>query len=61
MAELLRLEHDIITVKAGWDDDAAVWVASSCDIPGLEAEAPTLKALHGKILAMIAALAALNG
>jgi Domain of unknown function (DUF1902) len=50
-----------ILVKAEWDGEACVWVASSEDVPGLAAEAPTLEALRPKVHAMIADLMELNG
>jgi Domain of unknown function (DUF1902) len=50
-----------IIVKAEWDSDAAVWVASSDDVPGLAAEAATLEILRPKVLAMIADLIEDNG
>ena len=31
-------------VRAEWDEDAGVWVATSDDVPGLVAEADTAKA-----------------
>jgi Domain of unknown function (DUF1902) len=50
-----------ILVKAEWDPDVSVWVASSEDVPGLAAEAPTLEALRPKVHAMIADLIEMNG
>jgi hypothetical protein len=49
-----------ILVKAEWDTEASVWVATSDDIAGLVAEAPTLETLRPKLLAMIADLIELN-
>lgn len=43
----------IITVIAQWDPDAAVWVASSQDVPGLVTEADTLELLEEKLKVMI--------
>ncbi len=42
-----------ILVKAEWDADASVWVASSDDVPGLAAESDSLEKLRPKVLAMI--------
>lgn len=42
-----------IVVKAEWDPDAAVWVATSEDVPGLVAEASSMEKLRPKVLAMI--------
>jgi Domain of unknown function (DUF1902) len=50
-----------IIVKAEWDAEAAVWVATSDDIRGLAAEAATLEVLRPKVLAMIADLIEDNG
>ena len=36
------------TVKAEWDADASVWVATSDDVPGLVTEAATLERLMEK-------------
>ncbi len=53
--------HALILVRADWDDDAKVWVATSSDIDGLAAEAATLEELRDKVLAMVGELAELNG
>lgn len=53
--------HTPILVRAGWDDEAKVWVASSTDIAGLATEAATLEELRDKVLAMARELAELNG
>ena len=50
-----------IIVRANWDDEAGVWVASSRDIDGLSVEAPTLEALEPKVLAALSDLIELNG
>jgi Domain of unknown function (DUF1902) len=50
-----------ITVTALWDDDAKVWVATSDDVPGLVAEAPTVESLRNKVLNLIPELFELNG
>lgn len=47
-------------VKAQWDAEAKVWVASSDDIPGLNTEADTFEALVEKVLAIVPELIALN-
>jgi hypothetical protein len=54
------LGHPIILVRAEWDEEASVWVATSTDIAGLAAESPTLEALRVKVLAMIGELIELN-
>jgi hypothetical protein len=50
-----------IIVRANWDDEAGVWVASSKDIDGLSVEASTLEALEPKVLAALSDLIELNG
>lgn len=50
-----------IIVRANWDDEAEVWVATSKDIDGLAVEAPTLEALEPKVLAALSDLIELNG
>jgi hypothetical protein len=40
-------------VDAVWDQDAAVWVATSDTVPGLVTEAETVEALSQKLRAMI--------
>lgn len=54
------MKHKTIIVRAEWDDEAMVWVASSGDIDGLATEAPTLEDLRTKVLVMIAELLELN-
>jgi hypothetical protein len=44
-----------ILVRAEWDDEAKVWVATSDDF-GLVTEADTQEALHEKAIAMITEL-----
>ena len=51
----------LILVRALWDEEAKVWVASSEDVPGLITEADTLEALRDKVLALIPELMADNG
>jgi hypothetical protein len=50
----------IYQVDAFWDNDAAVWVATSNDIPGLATEADTLEALSQKLRDMVPELLRLN-
>ena len=40
-------------VTAFWDPEAAVWVATSEDVPGLATEADTVEALVDKLKIMI--------
>jgi Domain of unknown function (DUF1902) len=43
----------IIVVKADWDPEGEVWVATSADVPGMVAESPTIEMLRPKVIAMI--------
>ena len=47
-------------INAFWDDEAAVWVASSDDVPGLATEADTLEALSIKLRSMVPELLQVN-
>ena len=48
-------------VRAEWDDEAAVWVATSDDVPGLVTEAQTLEALDSKLKLLVPELLEANG
>jgi predicted RNase H-like HicB family nuclease len=48
-------------VKAEWDGEAAVWVASSDDVPGLATGADTLEELIEKLKVVIPELLEENG
>lgn len=48
-------------VRAEWDNEAAVWVATSDDVPGLATESATLEALVEKLKEMIPELLSENG
>ena len=48
-------------VRAEWDDEAAVWVATSDDVPGLVTEAQTLEALDTKLKSLVPELLFANG
>ena len=49
------------TVNALWDAEAAVWAATSDDVPGLATEAETLEALINKLKVIVPELLELNG
>lgn len=51
----------IFFVRAEWDDESGVWVATSDDVPGLATEAETLEALSAKLDLMIPELLEANG
>ncbi|SFI84703.1 DUF1902 domain-containing protein [Albimonas pacifica] len=55
------MKHFSIVVRANWDEEARVWVASSQDIDGLAVEADTLEALQPKVVAAICDLLEANG
>jgi predicted RNase H-like HicB family nuclease len=48
-------------VRAEWDGEAQVWVATSDDVPGLVTEADTIEALLAKLRVMIPELLGANG
>ena len=47
-------------VRAEWDEEACVWVATSDDVPGLATEAETTEALMAKLKVMIPELMEAN-
>ena len=47
-------------IRAVWDDEASVWVATSDDVPGLVTEASTLDALVKKLEVLIPELLEAN-
>ena len=48
-------------VKAIWDQEVSVWVATSEDVPGLVTEAATAEELEQKLQVMIPELLKANG
>lgn len=50
-----------IIVRADWDAEADVWVATSSDIAGLALESETLDGLMDKVPGALADLIELNG
>ena len=50
-----------IIVKAEWDSEAKVWVATTDDIGGFVAEADNFDDLQPKVMAILADLVELNG
>jgi len=48
-------------IRAEWDDEAQVWVATSDDVPGLATEEKTLEGLIQKLKIMIPELLEANG
>ena len=51
----------ILFIRAEWDADAGVWVATSDDVPGLATEAETLEGLSTKLESMVPELLEANG
>jgi len=47
-------------IRAEWDEEAMVWVATSDDVPGLVTEAETIEALIAKLKVMIPELLTAN-
>lgn len=54
------MKHVSIIVRAEWDDEANVWVATSDDVDGLAIESDTLEGLKPKVIAAISDLIELN-
>ena len=48
-------------IRAEWDDEAEVWVATSDDVPGLATEADTQEQLIAKLKILIPELLVANG
>jgi hypothetical protein len=49
------------TVRAEWDGEAGVWIATSDDVPGLCCEAVTFDELVDVVVALVPELLAENG
>ena len=47
-------------IRAEWDDEANVWVATSDDVPGLATEGETIEGLIDKLKIMIPELLEFN-
>ena len=48
-------------IRAEWDEDVKVWVATSDDVPGLATEGDTLETLIEKLKGLIPELLVANG
>ncbi len=55
------MKHLSVVVRADWDDETRMWVATSSDVDGLAVEAETLEALEPKVIAAISDLLEFNG
>lgn len=53
-------ELAMLEIRAEWDDEAQVWIATSDDVPGLVTEAPSVEALVERLRAIIPELMELN-
>ena len=53
--------NKLLFIRAEWDAEADVWVATSDDVPGLATEAETLEALSVKLESMVPELLDANG
>ncbi len=51
----------LLFIRAEWDAETGVWVATSDDVPGLATESGTIEALIEKLRIMIPELRAANG
>jgi predicted RNase H-like HicB family nuclease len=51
----------VLFIRAEWDAEAEVWVATSDDVPGLATEADTIEALSSKLEIMVPELLDANG
>jgi len=49
LKQKLSMESSAYQVNAFWDDEAAIWVATSEDVPGLATEVDTIEALSQKL------------
>ncbi len=56
-----RIVNIAVTVKAEWDGEAEVWVATSEDVPGLVAEHREFGKLEAMVLELIPILLEENG
>jgi hypothetical protein len=54
------MDRKPLFVRAEWDEEAMVWVATSDDVPGLATEAVTMEALIEKLKVMIPELLIAN-
>lgn len=53
--------NKVLFIRAEWDTEAAVWVATSDDVPGLVTEAQTIELLSQKLDVMVPELLDANG
>lgn len=53
--------NEVLFIRAEWDAEAGVWVATSDDVPGLATEADTIEALTTKLESLVPELLEANG
>lgn len=56
----VMLSIEAISIKAEWDAEVCVWVATSHDVPGLVTEADTMEALSTKLQVLVPELLEAN-
>ena len=61
MEENSIMSEKPLFVRAEWDDEARVWVATSDDVPGLATEGETVEGLVQKLRVLIPELLEANG
>jgi len=49
------------TIKLQWDEEAAIWIATSEDVPGLVLESDSLDTLAERVRTAVPELIELNG
>ncbi len=54
------MRYPSIVIRAEWDEDAKVWVASTADIDGLSIEASSMEILLSRIPGVLSDLLELN-
>jgi predicted RNase H-like HicB family nuclease len=57
----MAMQGKPLFVRAEWDEEARVWVATSDDVPGLATEEETLESLVDKLKGLIPELLEANG
>ncbi len=57
----MKMQGKPYFVRAEWDEEAQVWVATSDDVPGLVTEADTAEGLLAKLRVLIPELLEANG
>jgi hypothetical protein len=55
------MNHPVFSIRAEWDDEARVWIATSEDVPGLCAEAGSVEELTAVVLELVPELLVANG